>query len=229
MDDSTFDILTKSLTVPGSRRRALAAALAGVLGTVGRGATDAKNKPCPPCKKRKQGKCKKKRPDGTACPGGTCQSGTCCRPSCAGKVCGDDGCGGSCGTCGGSTTCQQGQCRCADGRVPCGASATCCTGTDICLSSGACGPCVGVFSTFPSSPDGSTCGSSADCCQADVNGDPAQISCAPDDFQNTVCVQPVGTECISHFDCNTGVGQCCWGGTTPTRCIEPGGSGGCAP
>jgi hypothetical protein len=37
---------------------------------------DAK-KPCPPCKKRKAGKCKKKMPDGAACPGGTCQSGRC--------------------------------------------------------------------------------------------------------------------------------------------------------
>ena len=37
---------------------------------------DAK-KPCPPCKKRKAGKCKKKLPDGAACTGGTCQSGSC--------------------------------------------------------------------------------------------------------------------------------------------------------
>jgi hypothetical protein len=34
-------------------------------------------KNCPPCKKRKHGKCKKKEPDGTACEGGTCRGGSC--------------------------------------------------------------------------------------------------------------------------------------------------------
>jgi hypothetical protein len=34
-------------------------------------------KHCPPCKKKKHGKCKKKKPDGTACPGGMCQAGKC--------------------------------------------------------------------------------------------------------------------------------------------------------
>jgi hypothetical protein len=37
----------------------------------------AKKKACRPCKKRKQGKCKGKKPDGTACPGGNCVSGQC--------------------------------------------------------------------------------------------------------------------------------------------------------
>ena len=36
-----------------------------------------KKKACPPCKTRKQGKCKKKRPNGAACRGGTCQQGAC--------------------------------------------------------------------------------------------------------------------------------------------------------
>jgi hypothetical protein len=79
MDTSRFDTLTRTLTSAGSRRRALVA-LSGVFGlAMGMASTqdsEAKKK-CPLCKKRKNGKCKKNRPDGTACPGGTCQSGRC--------------------------------------------------------------------------------------------------------------------------------------------------------
>ena|SRR5215208_2482349 len=32
---------------------------------------------CPPCRKRKKGKCRKKLPDGEVRPGGTCQGGSC--------------------------------------------------------------------------------------------------------------------------------------------------------
>jgi hypothetical protein len=84
MDARHFDTLTRSLTAGGSRRRALAAALGGVLsralGASSRedaAAQNKKKKACPPCKKRKKGKCKKTLPDGTACPGGTCQGGSC--------------------------------------------------------------------------------------------------------------------------------------------------------
>jgi hypothetical protein len=74
-----FDTLTRSLTTAGSRRRALAA-LGGALGTALSGSVvdgAAAKKKCPPCKKRKQGTCKKKKPNGSTCPGGTCQGGRC--------------------------------------------------------------------------------------------------------------------------------------------------------
>ncbi len=78
MDDSRFDRLARTLTAAGSRRRALAVALGGVLGPVLSASFPedaAARKKCPPCKKRtKQGKCKKKKPNGAACPGGTCQA-----------------------------------------------------------------------------------------------------------------------------------------------------------
>src|SRR5687768_13634704 len=79
MDGSTFDALTRTLTIAGSRRHTLGGLLAGALGLLGSRPEDAaaKKKPCPPCKKRKKGKCKKKLPDGTACAGGTCQRGRC--------------------------------------------------------------------------------------------------------------------------------------------------------
>ena len=79
MDHTRFDSLTRSLTVTGSRRRALTAALSGALGVLGLIPSDdgAAAKKCPPCKKRKKGKCKKTLPDGTACAGGMCQGGSC--------------------------------------------------------------------------------------------------------------------------------------------------------
>jgi hypothetical protein len=76
-DATRFDALTRSLH---SRRGALAA-LSTVLGLAQRSswnedAAAKKKKPCPPCKKRKQGKCKPQ-PNGTTCTGGNCQSGSC--------------------------------------------------------------------------------------------------------------------------------------------------------
>lgn len=81
MDVGQFDALTWTLTTSGSRRRVLGGLLPGSLGFFGARVEQAaakKKKPCPPCKKRKKGKCKAKLPDGTACEnGGTCQSGSC--------------------------------------------------------------------------------------------------------------------------------------------------------
>jgi hypothetical protein len=96
MDGSAFDRLTRNLTTGGSRRHALGGVIAGTLGLLSaiteQAAAKRKNKkPCPPCKKRKKGKCKGKKPDGTACPGGTCQGGACGCPSgtrdCGSGVC----------------------------------------------------------------------------------------------------------------------------------------------
>ncbi len=123
MDPQRFDTLARSLTAAGSRRRALAAILGGALG-LSLGATSIeeaaarKKKPCPPCKKRnRQGKCKKKLPDGTACEGGrTCQNGSCLCAS------GLRPCGATCQQCcvnldcEGGRTCQKGTCACPPDR-----------------------------------------------------------------------------------------------------------------
>ena len=105
-----------------------------------------KKKACPPCRKRKKGKCKGTLPDGAACPGGTCQAGSCvpttsppiCTPSCVGKDCGDNGCGESCGTCTGGLACQNGQCVLA-----CDGGLTACSGTCVDLQTDRqhCGGC----------------------------------------------------------------------------------------
>jgi hypothetical protein len=112
MDGSTFDRLTRTLMLAGSRRRALAGLLAGTLGLLGSHVEDAaaKKKPCPPCKKRKQGTCKKKKPDGTLCAGGTCQGGKCILATCSDGITNgtesDVDCGGSCARCGNGKSCS---------------------------------------------------------------------------------------------------------------------------
>lgn len=127
MDGSAFDRFTRTLTTAGSRRRALGGMLAGTLGLLGAGAENAaakKKKPCPPCKKRKKGKCKGTVPDGTACSGGVCQSGTCvvcpsgetrCGNACVNLVTDPAHCG-RCGRTCPSGVCENGTCTC-DGPV----------------------------------------------------------------------------------------------------------------
>ena len=114
MDIARFDRLTRSLTETGSRRRALAAAVGGVLGLSGHvrpedATASGKCKPkcdeCQHCKKGKngkQGKCKSK-PYGTVCSSGNCQGGRCLAATCSdgfknGSETGVD-CGGACKRC----------------------------------------------------------------------------------------------------------------------------------
>jgi hypothetical protein len=159
LDANRFDTLARSLTAAGSRRRALVA-LSGVLGlTLGASVIEeaAAKKPCPPCKKRKKGKCKKKLPEGTACSGGTCQNGTCVAAASPAPTCTDGvkngsetdvDCGGSCGPCANEqrcltfTDCQSGVCApngtcqsCTDLAGECPAGCSCGDG-GICYSNG---------------------------------------------------------------------------------------------
>lgn len=139
MDGSAFDTLTKTLMTAGSRRRALGGVVLGVLGFLSSGSdeTEAKKKSCPPCKKRKKGKCKANVPEGTGCTdtsgrGGTCQGGSCvatvvppppescpsgqkpCQGRCIGLlICCDDT------DCPGGKTCQNGSCGCPAGTKLC--------------------------------------------------------------------------------------------------------------
>ena len=86
MDVSRLDGLTGRLRLGHSRRGLTrlfgAVVFTGPLSLMGRSETAAKKR-CPPCKKRKQGTCKGKKPDGTACAGGTCQRGSASRHRCS--------------------------------------------------------------------------------------------------------------------------------------------------
>lgn len=122
MEGFAFARLTRFLSLAGSRRRALGSLLVGPLGVLGcqreQGAAK-KKKPCPPCKKRKKGKCKGTLPDGTVCVGGTCQGGSCVAetpplqppdPTCSDGIRNgsesDIDCGGSCSRCANGRRCN---------------------------------------------------------------------------------------------------------------------------
>ena len=127
-----FDALTRSLAESHSRRGitrllgglGLSATLPALLGLLSPDATAArkkhKKKPCPPCKKRSKGRCKKKLRDGTACRGGTCRGGSCVAlaapspppppgPTCTDRLRNgtetDVDCGGTCPRCPDFQTC----------------------------------------------------------------------------------------------------------------------------
>ena len=238
MDAHRFDALARTLTTAGSRRRALNGLLSGTLGLVLTASTVedvAAKKPCPPCKKRKQGKCKKKLPDGSPCSGGTCQSGSCvaagCERNCDRKICGSDGCGGSCGTCVAPETCQNGDCRCTrncapDGCGPDGCGGFCgscndgtCTPSGVCtcvigteLCKGSCVDTCDVESTR--NPDNCRC-----CVLNGESGYDSQTSCVagccsekcdPDPSRpgQWKCVgQPGGQPCTFHAQCASHICQ----------------------
>ena len=148
MDALHFDALTRRLTLRLSRRRGVAIlATVGLPRIVAPDAVAAKKK-CPPCKKRnKQGRCKKKRPDGKSCPGGTCRQGRCCvaeptATTCAGATCGTV----RINTCGQAVTC------------PCPAGQTC-------LANGSCATPCSVSNNTPCADSADTC-----LCQAETTG-----------------------------------------------------------
>jgi hypothetical protein len=133
LDADRFDALAQSLTPLGSRRRALATVVAGMLGiALGMALTEeaGARKKCPPCKKRKQGKCKKKKPDGTACPRGTCKAGRCCVAEPQATTCAEVACGtATTNNCGQavSCSCPSGQSCLVNGScaIPCNESSPC--------------------------------------------------------------------------------------------------------
>ena len=140
MDRSAVDRLTKTLAEPHARRglsRLLGGlAVGGPLALLGTTESAARKKRCPPCKTRKKGGCKGKRPDGTACAGGTCQGGACvkCVPEPVTETCAGAPCGPSrTNTCG-----QVVVCPCPSG-LTCLPNGTC---ARPCVNAGSCAGCA---------------------------------------------------------------------------------------
>ena len=135
MDPIRFEALTRSLTAPGSRRKALAGALVGSLGVLGLAHSEdaAAKKKCPSCKKRKKGKCKPK-PNGATCAGGSCLGGRCvtCNDGLKNGSETDVDCGGSCKRCGNGRSCLVAN-DCASGTCTGGVCVTC-TPNQLCGS-----------------------------------------------------------------------------------------------
>lgn len=136
----SFDEVVRSLVGAESRRtvaRGVAALLFGgrLLGT----GSVVEAKKCPPCrKKNRQGRCKKKRPNGRPCEsGGTCQNGRCVVAFCADKGCVDDV---RCERSGSACFCQE---RAGSGERFCGLAPILVINCDTGCTGGACVQCGG--------------------------------------------------------------------------------------
>ena len=87
VDESGQSVATERLAVGigsrfamPSRRRLLAGLTSGLLaaGSSAFGTDEARARTCPPCRKKKRGRCKRKRPNGTPCgEAKSCQAGRC--------------------------------------------------------------------------------------------------------------------------------------------------------
>jgi hypothetical protein len=177
MNGLHFDTIVRTLPHGSRTRRSLARSFGGValVAAVALFAgedADARRQ-CPPCRKRRRGKCKKKRPDGTACPGGTCQSGRCSPVSdtCDAAACPDPG------------VCKTRACAdnvCAPENVPndtsCGSSGQVCQGGVCCpfLHQNCFGTCVNLAC------QGSLAGGCNDTCLI-----PGRACCGPLSCQQT--------------------------------------------
>jgi hypothetical protein len=209
MEAGRFDALARTLTRGRTRRRALAGLLAGALGILGTHSDDAaaKNKkPCPPCKKRKKGKCKANAPDGTACAGGTCQSGRCVAAP-------PSGCASGCPA---YAPCTNGQCLCNPGLQLCGQE---CIPTIACCTDAECGtvPCIGHTCFCFGRGDGTDCGGGKQCSGGVCAKRPlctAGFGLCVNDTEccSVSCLPVLGAK---HCSCVTGGRQCQGGDCCP--------------
>lgn len=117
MDNERFDRIARALAASPNRRvvsRAVAGlALGGALVAAESDLTEGKKKPCKPCRKRINGRCTGKKPDGRPCEGtGKCFNGKCLpKPDClsAGADCTQGNPGVCCsGVCQVNDHCQAG-------------------------------------------------------------------------------------------------------------------------
>ena len=173
MDQNRFDALTRTYSTVRSRRAALGMLLAGTLSLFDLAETTA-TKSCPPCKKRKHGRCTRKKPNDTPCPGGTCQDGHCKLTVAEEQPPEEEP----------KPTCPAGECSRSR---PCGPDCVCLDiggGNRRCLAAGTCsgvGPC-----------ERGTCGPDCTC----VNPGGAKTGCA------SVAGCPTG-QCTSDTDCGS--------------------------
>ena len=92
MDGSRFDALARRLAATASRRGLLAWLTPGMAGMIALAKGDeVAARSCPPCRKKKHGRCRKKRPNGVPCGnGGRCRNGRCdhnvCTMNCPGGL-----------------------------------------------------------------------------------------------------------------------------------------------
>ena len=163
-------------------------------------------KKCPPCKKRKKGKCKKTLPDGTACAGGTCQGGRCgATAPPPGPTC----------TCSGGTCSSTGQCICPVGR-PC-SPGVCCPNGQAC-SGESCGACpVGITPCDVTVVCGQTSGGQPCACATSAAGVGRCVAATTDLIHCFVC--STDAQCDTALGLSAGSAVCLSG--TGCFCTDP--------
>ena len=216
MDGSAFDRLTRSLTLAGSRRRALGGLLLGSLGLLGgRGADHADAHNALLACKKKSGKAKKKCVKKAKAHNAQHAAET--PPPPAGCPAGLVSCSGQCRlphgvACNSHAECCSNYCFAGTGTFPWGCSPSCmgksCTqDADCCVNvacvAGTCGGCT---------PTRGYCEFGPRCCYTECNVD---------------CLSYAGQRCATHFDCDTGsdcvagtctcVVECCSQSDCPPR------------
>ena len=198
MDAHHFDTLVRRLPLRLSRRSGLA--LLGALGSAGPVAPDPvaakkkKKKRCPPCKRRKKGRCRGVRPDGAPCPGGggfRCCGGVCTDElRAAGEACSltedDTCCSNYCGPVGPGQKACAATCR---GKY-CELEGECCPGFPCREVAGSpyryCGGCQDL---------GELCETDADCCFSACTGFAGS--------QVKSCASFPGGRCATNADCRS--------------------------
>jgi hypothetical protein len=183
-----FDAAARLISTLRSRR-ALAPIVGGLLGAaIGLEREPVGARRCPPCRKKKRGRCRGKKRDGTPCPGGDCRNGRCQPPTCADGVRNgsesDVDCGGTCPRCPDGKSCA-GRADCLSARCDAGRCQACAIDADC--GSDANGPCV----CDVTADGGRACGSSLSGRRVDTCAD-----CLPTEH----CYDP-GSPTRCYLDC----------------------------
>ena len=169
MDGRFVDVLARGLA-HGASRRGL---LLGSLGLLARRTDEvaAKKKPCPPCKRRKQGKCRANLPDSTPCRTGTCQSGRCVAAAAPPQAPPPDACQHH-------KQCASGLCEATSGTCV----AQCTAVNEACGAGCVCQPIGGGFAGHAclQVPEDLNCAGFTPCTWDDDATDPADMLSCPD-------------------------------------------------
>ncbi|MGH2616944.1 MAG: hypothetical protein ACRDJC_17055 [Thermomicrobiales bacterium] len=149
-----YEVLLEFRGESRSRRDAtsfvIGLALGGALGHPNSHEVEAKS--CPTCRRKKNGKCKKKKPDGTAC--GACRE--CQAGRCVSRCGSNEDCfGGECLNLGGD--CSGDVDFCATGQI------------EPCAFNGAAGQCVKTNDGSPFCASAFSCNPGSDLCQSDAD------------------------------------------------------------
>jgi hypothetical protein len=178
VDADRFDALLRRWTGIRSRRamaRAVAGLVLGGAAVMFRG-EDASAKRCGPCRKKKKGRCKGSKPNGSPC-GGVCQE--CRNGACLAKP---DGTG--CGTC---QECQDGACVTSPDNAGCDGGGRCFGGTCIAKPE-----CAESLTTCTPATAGTCC--SGSCVEFDL----------PVVGKVNLCGKgAAGSECVQNRDCDS--------------------------